>query len=67
MNIAVLKALVALLPAAMLFSGSAVLFVRGKSGSSLLQLLRRGVPGGGRLHSYLRSARPVSMDALGSQ
>ncbi len=38
MNITVLKALVALLPAGMLFSGSVVLFFRGKSLCSLLQL-----------------------------
>jgi hypothetical protein len=39
MNATSLKALIAFLPAAMLFSGSAVLFFRGKSGSALLQLL----------------------------
>jgi hypothetical protein len=39
MNATLLKALIAFLPAAMLFSGSAVLFSRGKSRSALLQLL----------------------------
>jgi hypothetical protein len=42
MNITLLKALVALLPAGMLFSGSVVLFLRGKSVSSFLQLLGAG-------------------------
>jgi hypothetical protein len=39
MNATLFKALIAFLPAAMLFSGSAVLFFRGKSGCALLQLL----------------------------
>jgi hypothetical protein len=39
MNVTLLKALVAFLPAAMLFSGSAALFFRGKSVCSFLQLL----------------------------
>ena len=38
MNVTLLKALVALVPACMLFSGSAVLFFRGKTVSSFLQL-----------------------------
>jgi hypothetical protein len=42
MNITLLKALVALLPAGMLVSGSVVLFLRGKSVSSFLQLLGAG-------------------------
>ncbi len=42
MNVALLKALIALLPAGMLFSGSAVLFFRGKTGRSFLQLLGAG-------------------------
>jgi hypothetical protein len=42
MNVTLLKALVALVPTCMLFSGSAVLFVRRKSGSSFLQLLGAG-------------------------
>ena len=39
MNVALLKALIALLPASMLFSGSAVLFIRTKAVSAFLQLL----------------------------
>src|SRR5216683_7887047 len=39
MNVTLLKSLIAFLPAAVLFSGSAVLFFKGKSGCSLLQLL----------------------------
>jgi hypothetical protein len=39
MNATLLKALIAFLPAAVLFSGSAVLFFRRKSGCALLQLL----------------------------
>ena len=39
MNITLLKALVALVPASMLFSGSVVTFLKGKSASSFLQLL----------------------------
>jgi hypothetical protein len=42
MNITLLKALVALLPAGMLFSGSVVLFSRGKSVSSFSQLVGAG-------------------------
>src|SRR5437879_9719193 len=42
MNVTLLKALVALLPACMLFSGSVVLFFRGKTVWSLLQLLGAG-------------------------
>lgn len=42
MNATLLKALVALLPACMLFSGSAVLFFRGKSVRSFLQVLGAG-------------------------
>jgi hypothetical protein len=42
MNITLLNALVALLPAGMLFSGSVVLFSRGKSVGSFLQLLGTG-------------------------
>jgi hypothetical protein len=42
MNAMLLKALVALLPASMLFSGSVVLFFRGKTVCSLLQLLGAG-------------------------
>jgi len=38
MNAALLKGLVALVPACMLFSGSVVLFFRGKTVCSLLQL-----------------------------
>ncbi len=38
MNITFLKALIALVPASMLFSGSLILFRRDKSVSSLLQL-----------------------------
>jgi hypothetical protein len=38
MNVTLLKALVALVPACMLFSGSVVLFSRGKTVCSLLQL-----------------------------
>jgi O-antigen ligase len=39
MNVTLLKALIAFLPAAMLFSGSAILFFRGKSWGTFLQLL----------------------------
>lgn len=39
MNAALLKALAALVPACILLAGSAVLFVRGKSTGSLLQLV----------------------------
>ena len=39
MNVTLLKALIALIPAGVLFSGSAVLFSKGKSVHSLLQLL----------------------------
>jgi hypothetical protein len=42
MNATLLKALVALVPASMLFSGSTVLFFRGKTVSSFLQLLGSG-------------------------
>src|SRR6266436_9313000 len=42
MNVTLLKALVALLPACMLFSGSVVLFFRGKTVCSFLQLLGAG-------------------------
>ena len=39
MNVTLLKALIVLIPAGMLFSGSAVLFSRGKSVAAFLQLL----------------------------
>jgi len=42
MNATLLKALVAFVPAGMLFSGSAVLFLRGKSTWPFLQLLGTG-------------------------
>jgi hypothetical protein len=42
MNVTLLKALVALAPACMLFSGSVVLFFRGKTVCSFLQLLGAG-------------------------
>jgi hypothetical protein len=42
MNVTLLKALAALLPASMLFSGSLVLILRGKAASSFLQLLGAG-------------------------
>jgi hypothetical protein len=42
MNVTLPKALVALLPACMLFSGSVVLFFRGKAVCSFLQLLGAG-------------------------
>ncbi len=42
MNATLLKALIALVPAGMLFSGSAVLFFRGHSVCSFLQLLGAG-------------------------
>jgi hypothetical protein len=42
MNVTILKALVALVPTCMLFSGSVVLFFRGKTVWSLLQLLGAG-------------------------
>ena len=42
MNVTLLKALIALLPACALFSGSAVLFSRTKAVSAFLQLLGAG-------------------------
>jgi len=42
MNLALVKALVALVPASMLFSGSVVLFFRARAASSFLQLLGAG-------------------------
>src|SRR2546426_12319901 len=42
MNVTLLKALVALVPASMLFSGSVVLFLRGKTVGSVFQLLGAG-------------------------
>ena len=42
MNVTLIKALVALVPAGMLLSGSVVLFVRGKTVWSFLQLLGAG-------------------------
>jgi hypothetical protein len=42
MDITFLKALVALLPVGMLFSGSLILFCRGKSVNSFLQLVGTG-------------------------
>ena len=42
MNVTLLKTLVALVPACMLFSGSAVLFLREKAVYSFLQLLGAG-------------------------
>jgi hypothetical protein len=43
MNPTILKALFALLPVLMLVSGATLLFVRGKSIASLLQLLGAGL------------------------
>ena len=42
MSVTLLRALVALVPACMLFSGSVVLFLRGKTAWCLLQLLGSG-------------------------
>jgi hypothetical protein len=42
MNVTLLKGLVALVPASILFSGSVALFFRGKTVCSLLQLLGAG-------------------------
>lgn len=42
MNVTLLKALVVLVPASILFSGSVVLFLRGRTVSSLLQLVGAG-------------------------
>ena len=42
MNGLLLRALIALVPACMLFDGSVVLFIRGKTVSSFLQLLGAG-------------------------
>jgi hypothetical protein len=42
MNVTLLKGLAALVPATMLFSGSVILFFRGKTVCSLLQLLGAG-------------------------
>jgi hypothetical protein len=42
MNVTLLKALVALVPACMLFSGTIVLFLRGKTISSSLHLIGSG-------------------------
>jgi hypothetical protein len=64
MNVTSLKALVALITACILFSGSVVLFVRGKSSYSFLQLV------GAEclvvvVLTHVRSTPPVSLDALG--
>jgi hypothetical protein len=42
MNITLLKALIASVPACVLFSGSSVLFYKGKTVSSFLQLVGSG-------------------------
>jgi hypothetical protein len=42
MNVTLLKALVALLPTGILFSGSVIFFLRGKTVGSFLQLLGAG-------------------------
>ena len=42
MNVTLLKALAALVPVVMLFSGSAVLFTRGRTASAFLQVLGAG-------------------------
>ncbi len=42
MNLTLLKAVIALMPTGMLFSGSIVLFIRGRSAWSFLQLLGAG-------------------------
>lgn len=42
MNVTILKPLAALVPACMLFAGALVLFLRGKTACSLLQLLGSG-------------------------
>ena len=39
MSVTFIKALIAFLPVSMLFSGSAILFFRGKSGCALLQVI----------------------------
>ena len=66
MNVTVLKALVALAPACILFSGSAVLFFRAKSVRSFLQLLGAGFLVISRSHSYLRGPSFVFVDAVGT-
>lgn len=65
MSVTFLKVLIAFLPAAMLFSGSAVLFSRKKSGSSFLPLLGAGMFGGSRSHAYIRSTSTVSLGYIG--
>ena len=42
MNVTLIKALVALLPACMLFSGSVIFFVKGRTACSFLQLIGAG-------------------------
>ena len=65
MNVTFLKALVALVPTCMLFSGSVVLFSRGKTVWSFLQLLGAGCLVVVALISRIRSTSLVPLDALG--
>lgn len=71
MNVTFLNALIALVPASMLFSGSLILFRRGKSFWSFLQLLGRGflmiVPLNSASYSRVRSTSAISLDAVGFQ
>lgn len=65
MNVAFLKALVALVPACLLFYGSMVLFLREKTAPCVLQVVGAGGLVG-RLYSCLRSAAVVALDGLGT-
>jgi len=66
MNITLLKALIALLPTGMLFSGSVVLFPEKKDCGLFPTASRRGVFGAGRAYSCRRSTSRVSLDPLGA-
>ncbi len=39
----------------------------GKNGTLVPTVTRRGMPAGGGIHLYLRSASPVSLDAVGQR
>ena len=67
MSITLLKALVALVPACLLFSGSLVLFFRAKTVSCLMQLLGAVCLVLVVLAPCLRGTAPLSLDALGAR
>jgi hypothetical protein len=66
MNMALIKAIAALVPAGMLFAGSVVLYCRSKSSEQSLTTARSRMSGDRRSHSCVRSACSVSLDALGA-